>query len=82
MVSVVRRREDNARQHATTCTCAFLEQFKGEIVERSSHFPQLAPSDYHMFLHLKFLVGRRFRNDKETKGMVERLVGELFRRKT
>jgi len=80
-VSVVRRRKDSARQYAATCTCSLLEQFKREIVDRSSHFPQFAQSDYHMFLHLKFLAGQRLRNDKETKGVAERLDGELFRRK-
>jgi hypothetical protein len=72
MVSVVRRRDDKARQHAAIC--ALLEQFKREIVEHSPHVYQLAPSYYQMFLHLKkFLAGQRFRNDKETKGMAERL---------
>ena len=79
MVSVVRRRDDNARQHAATCTCALLEQFKREIVEHSPHVSQLAPSYYQMFLHLKkFLAGHRFRNDKETKGMAEGWMATFF----
>ena len=82
-MSVVRRREDNARQNAATCTCALFEQFKWEIVERSSHVPQFAPRDYHAFLSLKkFLPGQIFRNEKETKGMTEKLDGELFQQKT
>jgi hypothetical protein len=35
------------------------------------YFPELAPSDFHVFLQLKaFLGGRWFHNDDEVKGTV------------
>jgi histone-lysine N-methyltransferase SETMAR len=35
--------------------------------------PDLAPSDFHLFLHLKkFLAGQRFNNDKDVKRAVQK----------
>jgi hypothetical protein len=65
---------------------ALLEEFKCEIFEHSMYSTDLAPSDYHLFLHIKkFLAGQRLRRyqDKKTRsaGLAERLGGELFRRR-
>jgi histone-lysine N-methyltransferase SETMAR len=35
--------------------------------------PDLAPSDFHLFLHLqKFLAGQRFNNDEDIKKAVQK----------
>jgi histone-lysine N-methyltransferase SETMAR len=35
--------------------------------------PDLAPSDFHLFLHLKkFLAGQRFNNDEDVKRAVQK----------
>ena len=47
---------------------ALLEGFKREIFEHSMYSTDLAPSDYHLFLHIKiFLAGQRLRCDQNTK---------------
>ncbi|GBN22526.1 hypothetical protein AVEN_3208-1 [Araneus ventricosus] len=44
-----------------------------EVFDHSAHSPDLAPSDYYLFLHLKrFLTGQHFPNDNELKTAVTR----------
>jgi len=46
----------------------FLKQFKDKIFKHSMHSTNLAPSDYHLLLHIKiFLAGQRLRCDQNTK---------------
>jgi hypothetical protein len=54
------------------------EQFNWENFEHPSYSPDLAPSDYHLFLHLKkFLAAQCLRSDQETKDVVRDQLGSL-----
>jgi len=56
---------DNARPRSTHIT-AHLEKFKWDILDHPSYSPDLAPSDFHLFLHLKkHLAGKKFDDDDE-----------------
>ncbi|GFV83012.1 histone-lysine N-methyltransferase SETMAR [Trichonephila clavipes] len=42
--------------------------FGWDVFGHPSYSPDLTPSDFHLFLHLKsFLAGKNFNNDKELK---------------
>ncbi|KAJ4448311.1 hypothetical protein ANN_10326, partial [Periplaneta americana] len=60
---------DNARPHTARLTAAVLTEFGWELFDQPPYSPDLAPSDFHVFLHLrKFLSsGERFGNDEELK---------------
>jgi len=52
---------DNARPHSAHVTTALLEKFNWDILDHPPYSPDLAPSDFHLFLHLKkHLVGKKF----------------------
>ena len=60
---------DNARPH-TAATQNLITIFGWEQFDHPPYSPDLAPSDFHLFLHLKsFLAGRRF-HDNEVKEAV------------
>jgi histone-lysine N-methyltransferase SETMAR len=44
---------DNARPHTGARTQALLELFNWELFDRPPYSPDLAPSDYLLFTHLK-----------------------------
>jgi hypothetical protein len=76
----------NARLHRAIRTCLLLEQCKWKIFEHLPYSLDLAPSDYHLFLHLKkFLAGQSLRSDQVTErryaGLAGRLGGQLSRRR-
>jgi histone-lysine N-methyltransferase SETMAR len=55
---------DNARPHTATATQDLITTFGWEQFNHSPYSPDLAPSDFHVFLHLTtFLAGRRFHNN-------------------
>lgn len=58
MVPAVESRHDNERPHAAARTLQLLEQFKWETFEHDPYSPDLAPSDRHLFFHLKTFFGR------------------------
>ncbi|GFU56486.1 histone-lysine N-methyltransferase SETMAR [Trichonephila clavipes] len=53
------------------CDCwiqTLLRGFGWDVFGHPSYSPDLTPSDFHLFLHLKsFLAGKHFNNDKELK---------------
>ncbi|GFX34949.1 histone-lysine N-methyltransferase SETMAR [Trichonephila clavipes] len=56
--------------HVRTAMTSQCEPFAFCIAESKNHHspPDLTPSDFHLFLHLKsFLAGKQFTNDKELK---------------
>jgi len=56
---------DNTWPHSRQVT-ALLEKFKWDILDHPPYSPDLAPSDFHLFLHLKkHLAGKKFDNDDE-----------------
>jgi histone-lysine N-methyltransferase SETMAR len=66
---------DNARPHAAARTQALLQEFGWKVVEHPACSPDLAPSDFHLFLKLKeFLGGTRFRSDEEVKDAVKEWI--------
>jgi len=59
---------DNARPHSAHVTTALLEKFKWDILDYPPYSPDLAPSDFHLFLHLKkHLAGKKFDDDDEVQ---------------
>jgi len=60
---------DNARPH--TAMQNLITTFGWEQFNHLPYIPDLAPSDFHLFLHLKsFLAGRWFHEDSEVKEAV------------
>ena len=63
---------DNARPHTAAVTQELLASFKWEQFNHPPYSPDLAPSDYHLFQHLKsFLGGQRFDDDDDVKESVD-----------
>lgn len=59
---------DNARPHTANVITALLNSFKWNVLRHPAHSPDLAPSDYHLFLHLKqHLAGKRFETDENVE---------------
>nr|XP_042903052.1 histone-lysine N-methyltransferase SETMAR-like [Parasteatoda tepidariorum] len=58
---------DNALSHTARCTAAVWTKFGSELFDHPPYSPDLAPSDFHVFLHLKKFLssGERFGNDEE-----------------
>ena len=62
---------DNAWSHSAHVTTVLLEKCKWDILDHLPYSPDLAPSDFHLFLHLKkCLTGKRFDNDDELQEAV------------
>jgi hypothetical protein len=62
---------DNARPHTAAATQDLTATFGWEQFDPPSYIPDLAPSDFHVFLHLNsFLGGRRFHDGNEVKEAV------------
>jgi len=59
---------DNARPHTLQ---NLITTFGWEQFDHPPYSPDLVPSDFYLFLHLKsFLAGRQFHNDNEVKEAV------------
>ena len=59
---------DNARPHTARRSTHLLQEFSWEVYNNPPYSPDLAPSDFHFFIHLKkFLSSQRerFQNDRE-----------------
>ncbi len=57
---------DNTRPHTSRQTKAHLEALGYEVLRHPSYSPDLAPSDYYLFKHMKrYLKGIRFTTDDE-----------------
>ena len=64
---------DNTQPHSAAQTQDLITSFKWEQMDYSPYSPDLAPSDYHLFLHLKkFLGGKRFDDDDNLKDAVQK----------
>jgi histone-lysine N-methyltransferase SETMAR len=56
---------DNSHTHTVTATQVLIATFGWEQFDHPPYSPDLAPSDFHLFLHLKtFVDGRRFHDDE------------------
>ena len=59
---------DNARPYTGAATRNLIMTFGWDQFNHPPYSPDLAPSDFHLFLHLKsFLASRRFHDDNEVK---------------
>jgi len=62
---------DSARPHTAAATQNLITTFGWEQFDHPPYSPDLVPSDFRLFLHLKsFLAGRRFHDDNEVKEAV------------
>ncbi|KFM58918.1 Histone-lysine N-methyltransferase SETMAR, partial [Stegodyphus mimosarum] len=69
---------DNARPHTAGVTQSLIRQFHWEHFNHPPYSPDLAPSDYHLFLHMKReLGGKRFGSDDDTKNAVDSWLSKL-----
>lgn len=61
--------QDNARPHKSRRSTHHVQETLGwEVLDHPPYSPDVAPSDYHVFLSLKnFLRGRRFENQEAVK---------------
>jgi len=74
---------DNVRPHTAARTAQLLQQFRWEVFDHPPYSPDLAPSDYHLFVHLKkWLASQSFEADDRLKTDVttwfKSLVAEFF----
>lgn len=59
---------DNARPHTALGTRQKIAELGWEILSHPPYSPDLAPSDYHLFLSLQnFLNGKKFKNEDDIK---------------
>ena len=59
---------DNARLHSAHVNTALLEKFKWDILDDPPYSPDLVPSDFLLFLHLKKLLAeKKFDDDDEVQ---------------
>jgi len=66
--SVIVLLHDNARPPTAALTAQLLQQFRWEVFDRPPYSPDLAPSDYHLFMHLqKWLASQSFEDDDRLK---------------
>jgi hypothetical protein len=56
---------DNARLHTAACTQELLEYFNWELFDHPTYSPHLPPSDCHLFIYLKNLLGSQHFNNNE-----------------
>ncbi|GBO45154.1 Histone-lysine N-methyltransferase SETMAR [Araneus ventricosus] len=57
--------------HSARVTQQLIGSFGWEQMNHPPYSPDLAPSDFHLFLHLKrFLSGRSFDEDEKVKGVL------------
>jgi histone-lysine N-methyltransferase SETMAR len=62
---------NKARAHTTRATQQLLQSFNWEVLDDPAHSPDLAHSDFHLFLHLKkHLAGPKFHEHEEVKNEV------------
>jgi len=64
---------DNARLHYVAQTQDLITSCRWEQMDHPPYSPDLAPSDFHLFLHLKkFLGGKRFDDDDDLKDALQK----------
>jgi transposase len=69
---------DNARPHTAPAAIDALEMLKFEVLSHAPYSPDLAPSDFHFFPHLKRDLKRtRFTSDDEVKQAVTSWIKQI-----
>lgn len=70
--------QDNAPAHTAQKTIAKITELKYELLQHPAYSPDLAPSDFWLFPHLKqYLRGKRFSSNEEVIAAVEGYFAEL-----
>jgi len=66
---------DDARPHFVAQTQDLITSFRWEQMDHPLYSPDLTPSDFHLFLHLKkFLGGKRFDDDEDLNDAVQKCL--------
>jgi hypothetical protein len=60
---------DNVRPHSAARTRALLEHSNWELSDHPPYSPDLAPSDYHLFIYLKNWLGSQLFNNELMEGV-------------
>ena len=69
---------DNATPHTTNLTTDWLRKYCWHVLTHTPHSPDLAPSDYHLFVPLKsHLAGQSFLTDEDLIEAVHMLLRSL-----
>ncbi|GFX47013.1 mariner Mos1 transposase [Trichonephila clavipes] len=64
--------QDNARPHTSLVTRQKLLQLEWDTMPHPPYFPDLAPSDYYLFVSLqKFLDGKTFTSNEDVKNHLD-----------
>lgn len=64
---------DNVRLHTEQHTKHKLQEFHYEVFDHPSYSPNLAPGDFHLFLHLKTLLSvQHFHSEEKVQTTVAR----------
>ena len=64
---------DNARPRSAAQTQDLITSFRWEQIDHPAYSPDLGPSDFHLFLHLKqFLGGKQFDDNDHLKDAVQK----------
>ncbi|GBP95514.1 Mariner Mos1 transposase [Eumeta japonica] len=76
--------QDNARPHAVFPLKNYFKTLNWEVLPHSSYSPDIAPSDYHLFLSLAHALSeQRFTSYEDTKNWVDLWIAskgkEFFR---
>uniref|UniRef100_A0A0K0EXG8 Histone-lysine N-methyltransferase SETMAR n=1 Tax=Strongyloides venezuelensis TaxID=75913 RepID=A0A0K0EXG8_STRVS len=61
---------DNARSHITVKTMQKLNELGFEVLSHPPHSPDIAPSDYHLFLSLQNFINEKSLKMKMSKIML------------
>jgi histone-lysine N-methyltransferase SETMAR len=70
--------QDNAPSHKSVLAMGKVRDLHYELLEHPTYSPDLAPSDFCLFLKLKlFLAGQRFSSNKEGIAAVEKYFAAL-----
>ncbi|GBN96995.1 hypothetical protein AVEN_58283-1 [Araneus ventricosus] len=69
---------DNARPHSVVITQQLMEQFKLDVSYDPAYSPDLATSDFHLFLELKnWIGGQSFQKNEEIQSNVKAYLTSL-----
>ena len=70
--------QDNAPAHTAQKTITKITELKYELLQHSPYSPDLAPSDFWLFPHLKkFLRGKHFSSNEEVIAVLEEYFAVL-----
>ena len=70
--------QDNAPAHTAQKTITKITELKYELLQHPPYSPDLAPSDFWLFPHLKkFLRGKHFSSNEEVIAVVEEYFAGL-----